>query len=181
MFLYDNGELGNLSLTGFNVHISRHYSKYLIVYYLPSGLFVVVSWTSFVIPPQVPFFLEKTIKQEIFTFCFNEFHGETGWNKTLYFISDVSCYGVTLSRCQYMKSIVHINTHSSLVRLSIFLVTNSNSSSHQPWSLRPYVWPPQSLPPKPCMHLSNLSVSISGCGRTDGIVDNNFALSDQHF
>ena len=56
LFLYDNGELGNLSLAGFNVHISRHYSKYLIVYYLPSGLFVLVSWTSFVIPPQVEFF-----------------------------------------------------------------------------------------------------------------------------
>jgi len=53
LFLYDNGELGNLSLTGFNVDISRHYSKYLIVYYLPSGLFVLVSWTSFIIPPQV--------------------------------------------------------------------------------------------------------------------------------
>ena len=56
MFLHDNGELGNLSLTGFNVHISRHYSKYLIVYYLPSSLFVLVSWTSFIIPPQVAFF-----------------------------------------------------------------------------------------------------------------------------
>ena len=53
VFLYDNGELGNLSLTGFNVDITRHYYKYLIVYYLPSGLFVVVSWTSFIIPPQV--------------------------------------------------------------------------------------------------------------------------------
>jgi len=53
LYLYDNGELGNLSLTGFNVDISRHYSKYLIVYYLPTGLFVVVSWTSFIIPPQV--------------------------------------------------------------------------------------------------------------------------------
>ena len=53
LYLYDNGELGNLSLTGFNVDISRHYSKYLIVYYLPSGLFVVVSWTSFIIPPQI--------------------------------------------------------------------------------------------------------------------------------
>ena len=53
LHLYDNGELGNLSLTGFNVEISRHYSKYLIVYYLPTALFVVVSWTSFIIPPQV--------------------------------------------------------------------------------------------------------------------------------
>ena len=28
-------------------------SRYLIVYYLPSGLFVLVSWTSFIIPPEV--------------------------------------------------------------------------------------------------------------------------------
>ena len=27
--------------------------KYLIIYYLPSGLFVVVSWVSFLIPPEV--------------------------------------------------------------------------------------------------------------------------------
>jgi len=53
IFLYDNGQLGHLSLTGFNVDITRHYSKYLIVYYLPSGLFVLVSWTSFIIPPEV--------------------------------------------------------------------------------------------------------------------------------
>ena len=53
VYLYDNGELGNLSLTGFNVEISRHYSEYVIVYYLPSGLFVMVSWTSFIIPPGV--------------------------------------------------------------------------------------------------------------------------------
>ena len=29
------------------------YSRYLYIYYLPSGLFVAVSWVSFVIPPEV--------------------------------------------------------------------------------------------------------------------------------
>merc|ERR1711953_1227914 len=53
LFLYDNGELGNLSLTGFNVDISRQYHKHLVVYYIPSGLFVLISWTSFIIPPDV--------------------------------------------------------------------------------------------------------------------------------
>ena len=53
LFLYDNGELGNLSLTGFNVDIRRQHYKHLVVYYIPSGLFVLVSWTSFIIPPDV--------------------------------------------------------------------------------------------------------------------------------
>ena len=33
--------------------LSRHVLKYLYIYYLPSGLFVVVSWVSFLIPPEV--------------------------------------------------------------------------------------------------------------------------------
>ncbi|XP_023336143.1 gamma-aminobutyric acid receptor subunit rho-2 [Eurytemora carolleeae] len=51
--LYDNGRLGNLSLAGFKLRIYRHYYKHLLVYYLPSSLFVIVSWASFVIPPEV--------------------------------------------------------------------------------------------------------------------------------
>jgi hypothetical protein len=31
----------------------RHVSHYVITYYLPSGLFVVVSWISFLVPPDV--------------------------------------------------------------------------------------------------------------------------------
>ena len=49
----DYGELGNFSITGIEITFTRHKLKYLYVYYLPSGLFVVVSWTSFIIPPQV--------------------------------------------------------------------------------------------------------------------------------
>ena len=33
--------------------LSRNMHKYLYIYYLPSGLFVVVSWVSFLIPPEV--------------------------------------------------------------------------------------------------------------------------------
>ena len=33
--------------------LSRHVLKYLYIYYLPSGLFVVVSWVGFLIPPEV--------------------------------------------------------------------------------------------------------------------------------
>ena len=33
--------------------LTRHVLKYLYAYYLPSGLFVVVSWVGFLIPPEV--------------------------------------------------------------------------------------------------------------------------------
>ena len=43
----------NYSVTGIEMILSRHVLKYLYIYYLPSGLFVVVSWASFLIPPEV--------------------------------------------------------------------------------------------------------------------------------
>ncbi|XP_023323455.1 glutamate-gated chloride channel subunit beta [Eurytemora carolleeae] len=43
----------NYSVTGFEMRLSRHVLKYLYIYYLPSGLFVVVSWVGFLIPPEV--------------------------------------------------------------------------------------------------------------------------------
>ena len=63
------GELGNFSVAGFEMVLERHLSHYLITYYLPSGrfniylsttramdhsgLFVVVSWISFMVPPDI--------------------------------------------------------------------------------------------------------------------------------
>lgn len=47
------GSLGNYSLAGFEMILHRYVSHYIITYYLPSGLFVVVSWISFVVPPDV--------------------------------------------------------------------------------------------------------------------------------
>ena len=44
------GGLGNFSLAGFEMVLNRHSSPYIFTYYLPSGLFVVVSWISFLIP-----------------------------------------------------------------------------------------------------------------------------------
>ena len=41
---------GNYSVTGFEMILKRRMSHYMITYYLPSSLFVVVSWTSFLIP-----------------------------------------------------------------------------------------------------------------------------------
>ena len=37
-------EIGNFSLAGFEMKLNRHSLKYLINYYLPSSLFVIVSW-----------------------------------------------------------------------------------------------------------------------------------------
>ena len=37
-------EIGNFSLSGFEMKLGRNSLKYLVNYYLPSGLFVVVSW-----------------------------------------------------------------------------------------------------------------------------------------
>ena len=34
----------NYSLTGFEIHLTRHVKEYIIDYYLTSGLFVIVSW-----------------------------------------------------------------------------------------------------------------------------------------
>ena len=39
--------------SGLEMRLSRHVLKYLYIYYLPSGLFVVVSWVGFLIPPEV--------------------------------------------------------------------------------------------------------------------------------
>ena len=43
-------ETGNYSVAGFRVEMERKVSHYIITYYIPSGLFVVVSWASFLIP-----------------------------------------------------------------------------------------------------------------------------------
>lgn len=45
-------ETGNYSVTGFEMTLTRRMSHYMITYYLPSSLFVVVSWTSFLIPSE---------------------------------------------------------------------------------------------------------------------------------
>ena len=43
----------NLSSTGIELLLTRNKLKYIPLYYLPSGLFVVVSWVSFLIPPEI--------------------------------------------------------------------------------------------------------------------------------
>ena len=43
----------NFSFTGLEMSFVRNKFKYVTMYYLPSSLFVVVSWVSFLIPPEV--------------------------------------------------------------------------------------------------------------------------------
>lgn len=45
--------IGNYSLTGYEMTLKRNSLKYIVNYYLPSGLFVIVSWVSFLIPPEI--------------------------------------------------------------------------------------------------------------------------------
>lgn len=51
--ILEYGALGNYSLAGFEMVLDRYVSTYIITYYLPSGLFVIVSWISFLIPMDV--------------------------------------------------------------------------------------------------------------------------------
>ena len=43
----------NYSVAGFRIVLARKMSFYVVTYYLPSGLFVVVSWISFLVNPEV--------------------------------------------------------------------------------------------------------------------------------
>ena len=44
---------GNFSVAGFELTLRRKVSHYIITCYLPSGMFVIVSWISFLIPPDI--------------------------------------------------------------------------------------------------------------------------------
>jgi len=44
---------GNYSVAGFELTLKRKVSHYIITCYLPSGMFVIVSWISFLIPPDI--------------------------------------------------------------------------------------------------------------------------------
>ena len=43
----------NYSVAGFELVLTRKMTFYIVTYYLPSGLFVVVSWISFLVNPEV--------------------------------------------------------------------------------------------------------------------------------
>ena len=49
--IFPNGH--NFSMVGFRIALDRHSQKYFINYYVPSGIFVLASWVSFLIPPDV--------------------------------------------------------------------------------------------------------------------------------
>ena len=43
---------GNYSVTGFTLTLHRKMAFYIITYYFPTGMFVIVSWISFLVPPE---------------------------------------------------------------------------------------------------------------------------------
>ena len=52
-YLFNNTYLtGNYSVTGFELTLRRKMSHYIITYYFPAGMFVIVSWISFLVPPE---------------------------------------------------------------------------------------------------------------------------------
>ena len=44
--IYPWQDVGNFSVAGFEIKLRRNKAKYLMDFYLPSGIFVVVSWVS---------------------------------------------------------------------------------------------------------------------------------------
>ena len=65
-------ETGNYSVAGFKLFMERKMTHYVITYYLPSGLFVIVSFTSFLIPSddiQVNLILFQFLKRVILKSC----------------------------------------------------------------------------------------------------------------
>ena len=48
---YNNG--GDYSVAGIEITLKRKMTHYIISWYLPSGIFVIVSWISFLVPPEI--------------------------------------------------------------------------------------------------------------------------------
>ena len=44
---------GHYAITGFKIDLSRYYQSYILRYYLPMIAMVIVSWISFIIPPDI--------------------------------------------------------------------------------------------------------------------------------
>ena len=47
------GDFNNYSYAGFEFTLKRHIGKYIVYNHMPSGLFVCISWISFVVPIEV--------------------------------------------------------------------------------------------------------------------------------
>ena len=51
--VYFGANLERYSLAGFELTFQRYFGQYLLDYYLPTSLFVCVSWVSFLIPVNI--------------------------------------------------------------------------------------------------------------------------------
>ena len=50
---YGGYYVGNFSVAGIEITLKRKMTHYIISWYLPSGIFVIVSWISFLVPPEI--------------------------------------------------------------------------------------------------------------------------------
>ena len=46
------GKGGNWSVAGFDLKLTRLKGAYILQIFMPSGMFILISWISFVIPPE---------------------------------------------------------------------------------------------------------------------------------
>ncbi|XP_023343176.1 gamma-aminobutyric acid receptor subunit pi [Eurytemora carolleeae] len=86
--------IGNYSLAGYEMVLQRNSLKYLVNYYLPSGLFVLVSWVSFLIPPEiVPG--RMTLLVTIFLVLINIFNNVTSNSPNVEGLTAISTWIIT--------------------------------------------------------------------------------------
>ena len=63
-------DIANYSVTGFQINLQRNTLKYLVNYYLPSGLFVVVSWV-WKLMQLIHITAVRSVKNQKFNFIFS--------------------------------------------------------------------------------------------------------------
>ena len=87
-------DIGNYSQTGYEMVLRRNSLKYLVNYYLPSGLFVLVSWVGFLIPPEiVPG--RMTLLVTLFLVLINIFNNITSNSPNVEGLTSISAWVIT--------------------------------------------------------------------------------------
>ena len=87
-------DIGNYSQTGYEMRLKRNSLKYLVNYYLPSGLFVLVSWVGFLIPPEiVPG--RMTLLVTLFLVLINIFNNITSNSPNVEGLTSISAWVIT--------------------------------------------------------------------------------------
>jgi hypothetical protein len=76
--VYVWNSIGNWSVSGFELRLKRNILKYLINYYLPSGLFVIVSWVRIhsIILSHTVSHIAILLQRPVYCFWRADFHGQ---------------------------------------------------------------------------------------------------------